>query len=187
MNPNIKRILLVSFDGSRLLFLAQADKKIIFFDSINFGEVLPSLTDSPTKILLFRNGEEIDNAIPVSKGENGKVIIELLGFDKIRGDLSITDENWPNHLRENKFTTRLFKEGDILEIRKDWKPFEEKDGWINAISEYREYNGSTFNLLNDLNNSETVRNFIGLDLTPMFFDKYIFASPLCAQDLREYC
>ena len=187
MNPNIQRILVVSFDGKKLFFCSVDESRVVFFDDVSYG-ILASVTNKETVISLFRGGKEFDNGTPfLIQGQIES--LQFSGFELLKKEAKVSNKDWQTNLSQHKLPAAYFAEGDVIEIDKDWKNFEEPEKWLSLISTYRSY-GAIFIDIESQNSSHVtlkkIIDFFDLKLEDISTKKDIFTSTPSIASLNEY-
>lgn len=131
----IDRILVVSFNNNtQMLFCAMDENRIIFFDKLKIGG-LCSLATEETIISVFREGKEIDKGTPYVTGGH-VATIQLGGLDVMRREFNVSEGDWTNAKHLSSYD---FKDGDVIEIKKDWAYHEEPEKSLSLIATFRSF------------------------------------------------
>ena len=186
MNPNIKRILLVSFGDGKLFFCATDENRVVFFENLKYGE-LASATKRETVISLFRDKKEIDSGVVYLTG--GQIETTYLeGFDLLKKEVTKIVPDWQTCANGKNLPASYFKVGDIIEIDKDWQHFEEPHKWLSNIATYRSFGADLSDIFSKNNTASMIRvtDFFGLTMLDSSSRKIIFTSSPCNKDLEKY-
>ena len=98
------------------------------------------------------------------------------GFDFLKKDSKLPEKEWLKWMNDCSFSTSIFKEGDVIEIHKDWQLFEEENKWLSTIATDRSFGEQYSELFHHVKHADPINKFFELKHETSFSKNIIFTS-----------